>query len=384
MADAPPGSFEAPLWRALAVFRVYALAYASILIARNSQRFARPAAGWVAVAAMAAWTAYTIYAYARPAWRRWPLLTADLAVAGACVLVSPWVIGADNLAGGMSTLPIAWFAAPVVAWAIAGGRRRGLLAAALMGAADLSVRGPLQQHNLTGTALMLLAGGAVGHVARLGVDAEDRLHRAVELEAATRERERLARGIHDSVLQVLALVQRRGAELGGEAAELGRLAGEQEAALRALVATAAPPTQDTELVDVPSAGGTDLRAALGRYAVPGVSLAAPAGPVTLPANVVAETAAAVGAALDNVRRHGGPGTRAWLLVEDEPAAVTVTVRDDGPGIAPGRLAGAAADGRLGVAQSIRGRIRDLGGTVTISSGAGGGTEVEIRVPRVGA
>ena len=37
-----------------------------------------------------------------------------------------------------------------------------------------------------------------------------------------------------------------------------------------------------------------------------------------------------------------------------------------------------------VAQSIRGRIRDLGGTVTISSGAGGGTEVEIRVPRVGA
>jgi 1-acyl-sn-glycerol-3-phosphate acyltransferase len=52
---------------------------------------------------------------------------------------------------------------------------------------------------------------------------------------ATRERERLARDIHDSVLQVLALVKRRGAGLDGEAGELARLAGEQEAALRTLV-----------------------------------------------------------------------------------------------------------------------------------------------------
>jgi hypothetical protein len=44
-----------------------------------------------------------------------------------------------------------------------------------------------------------------------------------------------ARDIHDSVLQVLAMVQRRGAEAGGAAAELGRLAGQQEAALRSLI-----------------------------------------------------------------------------------------------------------------------------------------------------
>ena len=42
---------------------------------------------------------------------------------------------------------------------------------------------------------------------------EGRLQRAVELEAVTRDRERLARRIHDSVLQVLALVHRREAEL---------------------------------------------------------------------------------------------------------------------------------------------------------------------------
>ena len=88
---------------------------------------------------------------------------------------------------------------------------------------------------------------------------------------------------------------------------------------------------------------------------------------------------AVGAAVDNARTHGG--TDAWLLVEDEPDGVTVTVRDDGPGIPEGRLVQAARDGRLGVAQSICGRVRDLGGTVDVHSAPGQGTEVELRVPR---
>jgi signal transduction histidine kinase len=94
-----------------------------------------------------------------------------------------------------------------------------------------------------------------------------------------------------------------------------------------------------------------------------------------------ELTAAARAALANVRRHCGAQSRAWVLVEDEPDQVTVTIRDDGPGIPAGRLAEAAADGRLGVSQSIRGRLRDLGGAATIRSTAGEGTEVELRVPR---
>ena len=72
-----------------------------------------------------------------------------------------------------------------------------------------------------------------------------------------------------------------------------------------------------------------------------------------------------------------------MLVEDEPDAVTVTVRDDGAGCEPARLETAAAEGRLGVAGSIRGRMADLGGTVTVVSAPGQGTEVELRVPRQG-
>jgi signal transduction histidine kinase len=60
----------------------------------------------------------------------------------------------------------------------------------------------------------------------------------------------------------------------------------------------------------------------------------------------------------------------------------VTIRDDGPGFPDGRLAEAAAAGRLGVSHSIRGRLRELGGSATISSFPGEGTEVELRLPRV--
>ncbi|WP_213453069.1 MacS family sensor histidine kinase [Rhizomonospora bruguierae] len=364
---------ETTLWRAIAVFRVAALGYAAILIANNFRGWSRPVLGWAVLALMVAWTGTVGWAYLTPRLRRWPLLGADLLVTGACLLASRWVIPPADLAHGAPTLPMAWVAGPVLAWAVAGGRRAGLISGLLLGAVDLSLRGRIADVTVNGTVLLLLSGVILGYLTRIGLDAERRLQRAAEREASARERDRLARGIHDSVLQVLALVQRRGAELGGEAADLGRLAGEQEATLRALVRSDFPET--------PGRGAVDLRAKLSGYASGTVQLATPAGPVPLPENVAAEVAAAVGSALDNVRVHCGPEQPAWVLVEDEGAAVTVTVRDGGPGIPAGRLAAAEADGRLGVAQSIRGRIRDLGGTVEIVTGPGQGTEVELRIPR---
>ncbi|MET8833090.1 DUF5931 domain-containing protein [Micromonospora sp. NPDC004540] len=369
-----PGGLEVPLWRSIAVFRFASLAYVGVLVLRDADRYAHPVAAGGVLLGMLAWTGVTAAGYGRPAGRRWPLLLADLGVVLAILLATPWVVGRAALAAGVPTLTVAWLAGPVLAWAVSGGRRRGAVAALVLGGADLATRERISQSSLTGVILMLLAGVVVGHVARLAVEAEARLQRAVELEAATRERERLARDIHDSVLQVLALVRRRGADLDGEAAELARLAGEQEAALRALIgrAGAAPD----------GAGDTrDLRDLLDRYASTTVQVAAPATPVPLPARVAGELAAAVGAALDNVARHGGG--RAWVLIEDEGETVTVSVRDEGPGIPDGRLAEAAAQGRLGVAQSIRGRVADLGGEARIVSAPGAGAEIELTVPRSG-
>ncbi len=363
-------SYELPLWRALTVFRVAATIFAMLLAAARASHFIRPAGAVAGLALMAAWTAYTAYQYPRTTGRRWPLLWADLAVTAAGLLTTRWVLPADDI---VVTLPMVWIAGPVIAWAICAGRRAGVFAALAIGGCSMAVRGGEDLTGLNETVLLVLAAIAIGHVVRLTGDAAAYAQQLAEEQAAARERDRLARGIHDSVLQVLALVQRRGAELGGEAAQLGRLAGEQEAALRLLVGTRHDPAKRT--------GATDLRAPLRRLAGARVTLAAPAGPVPLPAGAAEEVAAAVGAALANVREHVGPDAPAWLLVEDEGDAVVVTVRDDGPGIAAGRLADAARAGRIGVAKSIRGRIEDLGGTVQIASVAGQGTEVEIRVPR---
>jgi signal transduction histidine kinase len=85
--------------------------------------------------------------------------------------------------------------------------------------------------------------------------------------------------------------------------------------------------------------------------------------------------------LGNVRRHAGPDAQAWVLLEDEGDGLRVTVRDDGAGFAAGRLAEAAAQGRLGVVQSIEGRLRAAGGSARLTSAPGQGTEVEPYAPR---
>jgi signal transduction histidine kinase len=359
------------------VFRIATLAYAVVLTARNFPRYDHPYGAWFVIAVMAAWTLVAISAYAWPRNRTWPLLTADVLLTAACVLSSRWIVGPELLAQGTPTLTITWMACPVVAVAIARPRWWGAVVAMAMGACDLIVRGLLNQATFSGTVIMVIAAIAVGHIAFLANQAQERLRMAAETEAAIRERERLARGIHDSVLQVLTLVQRRGAELGGEAAELGRLAGEQEAALRVLISPSAEPP-------AAMSGMVDLREVLGPHAATGVTVSAPATAVWLRARVARELASAVAAAIENVRRHCPPDVRVWILVEDEPTTVTVTVRDDGPGIRPGRLEEAAGQGRLGVAQSIRGRLADLGGTASITTGPQQGTEVELTVGRTGA
>ena len=355
---------DTALWRAIAVYRLAALLYAAGSMAAYTDTYARPRLGWAVLAGMALWTAAAAYLYSDPRRRRWPLLVADLALTVAALLASMLVMTAERIADGDPTLTVSWAATPVIAWAVHWGWAGGIAAAVTVGAAVVAeIRADVTRGSTNAVVLLLLLGTVVGYVVLLARRAETAYADAVRLQAATAERERLSRSVHDGVLQALALVSRR----AGDPA-LAALASEQESALRRLVSGRAEPVPLGEADLLPLLPtGADLQ------------LAAPALPVRLPAAVASELAAAVGAAIDNARQHGGAGV--WLLVEDELTAVTVTVRDNGPGIPPGRLEQAERDGRLGVAQSIRGRVEDLGGTVCVASPPGQGTEVELRVPR---
>ncbi|HEV8222064.1 MAG TPA: DUF5931 domain-containing protein [Streptosporangiaceae bacterium] len=367
-----------PLWRAIAVFRFASLGYAALLIAViNRAAYLRPGWAWAVFAAMTAWTVATTLAYARPARRTPLLLSADLAVTAGLLLSTAALQYPLAMRHGAMPVTATWVAGPVLAWAVQYGSRAGAATALILSGCDFLLRSEAITVALNGVVLLLLAGVIVGHLARLAAEVDAEHQHATQLEAASRERERLARDIHDSVLQVLALVQRRGAEAGGAAAELGRLAGQQETALRALVGSA--PAGGGPAAD--ASGDTDLRALVLPVQAEQVTVSVPAQPVRLGRQTADELTAAVLAALDNVRRHCGAQAHAWVLVEDEPGLVTVTIRDDGPGIPDGRLAEAAADSRLGVSQSICGRLRNLGGCATISSVSGEGTEVELRLPR---
>ncbi|MFJ6831302.1 MacS family sensor histidine kinase [Streptomyces sp. NPDC091209] len=388
-------SVEQPLWRALTGYRVLTVLYAIGLFATAYDTFARP---WVAVAYFAfllVWTLATLPRVSGAANCTKRFLAADLTVALAGIMLTRVADSAARIDSGGPTLPSIWTAGAVLAFAIKGGWRWAAFASTLVAAVNLIERGSPTRDTVHNVVLVWVASIAIGYVVEVARASERTLARALEIEATTRERERLARDIHDGVLQVLAMVQRRGSALGGEAAELGRMAGEQEVALRTLVSGGLVPvsrvSEDAALgavvraVDEPDdedpAGPVDLRALLAPYATARVTFSEPGAPVPLDPPVARELAAAVGAALDNVRKHVGADAAAWILVEDEPDAVIVTVRDDGPGIPEGRLAQAEGEGRLGVALSIRGRLRELGGAAELISVPGQGTEVELKVPK---
>lgn len=365
---------ETAVWRAVAVFRLLGLLYAAAVYLRRSDEYAHPLAGWVALGLMAAWTVSVSAAYRRPEGRRWAVLGLDLAVAMAAVVAGRFLDDPARIEAGAQTLPVVWAAAPVLAFAVRGGWPAGIGAATGVAVADLVHRGAFTVPTANNIVLLLLAGLVVGYTMSLARRGELALARALAVQAAAAERERLAREIHDNVLQVLALVGRRGQEAGGEAAEIGRLAAEQEQALRALISVTPEPV----------AGEVDLRALLSAYSSASVTVSAPATPVVLAATRAREVAAAVAAALANVAVHAGETARAWVLLEDQGDDVVVSVRDDGAGFEPGRLDRAREEGRLGVVASIEGRVRELGGTMAIESSPGAGTEVELRVPRESA
>jgi signal transduction histidine kinase len=372
--------------RALAALRVVLLAYAIFwnLTSRwVGYEDGHPTLTLVVLGLLAGWTGFALWAYEQPSRRTPALLVADLAVAVTAMLLTPYLQDAERVS---ATLPTFWVFGVVIAWAVRFHASGGLFAAAAVTAAELFVKADgdlgevLSGTTLQNVMLLWIGGGIIGYLTGLLQRMASERDLAERRAAAVEERARLARAVHDGTLQVLAMVQRRGQDQGGELAELGQLAGKQEAALRALIQgdAAALPSSGAER------GVADLMTRLRAFQSSSVSVAGPGVPVLLPAQVVGEVAAAVAECLTNVCRHVGLEAQAWVLVEDLGPSVLVTVRDEGPGIGEHRLEVARTEGRLGVAESICGRLSAAGGSARLTTAPGQGVEWELAVPREGA
>ncbi len=363
--------------RGLDVFRPIAVVYAALLTWLRHDEMVRPWAAVVTLAVMGGWS-LGLLVYRRRSRR---VVVAEVVIAVGAILMTPLADGAAAVAAGQYTLPTVWAAGSVAGAAVVAGARGGLLAAGAVAVADLvEIAGRPTQGTVHNIVILVLLGGLIGlavDLARSGLEREEQV--LLERERL-RERERIARVVHDGVLQTLAYVHRRGIELGGEAEELATLAADQERALRRFVSGAGAPG---DAVDLHGAEGAevDLRVSATAHERPGVTVSVPADPLLVDPQVARELGAALAAVLDNVARHAGEGARAWVLLEGDATGVELTVRDDGVGADPVELQAAAGRGRMGVSSSIRGRVEDLGGSATWTTRPGAGCTVRITVPR---
>jgi signal transduction histidine kinase/phage shock protein PspC (stress-responsive transcriptional regulator) len=217
------------------------------------------------------------------------------------------------------------------------------------------------------TWLALLSSAAVlGGVALVLFPWGVKFWRDLEAERAGRvratERAEIAAHLHDSVLQTLALIQRR----AGNEHDVVRLARAQERELRGWLYRD-PGKEAGQLSEGIKAAAGEVEDASGQ-AVEVVSV----GDCAMTERHEALVQAAREAML-NAARHGGGSVSVYLEVTD--GAAEVFVKDRGPGFDPESV---PAD-RLGVRESIIGRMRRHGGAATISTRPDG-TEVRLLLP----
>ena len=260
----------------------------------------------------------------RPQARAWVL--AELVVVVALVLSTEFVASDQWALDNQSWPTTLWATNATISAAILLGPIPGMLTGVVVMIASTVVKGFINYdlgRNAT-IVIELAVGLAVGMAAQTARRAHAELERATRLAASLEERERLSRQVHDGAIQVLALVARRGREIGGETAQLAELAGEQERALRRLVSSAdAEPRARRADRRRRAAAPTGIRPGVGERARrPGAARRrrSPTSCVRRPAN-----------ALDNVAAHAGPDARAYVLLEDLGDSVTVSIRDDGVG-----------------------------------------------------
>jgi signal transduction histidine kinase len=280
------------------------------------------------------------------------LVVATMALLGALGLSPAVVVGAGLLVGGVVLLarrgatlrPGGSFFIPGIALAMAG--------AVFMLDHLGSSRSFVGPGALTGALVLVLA----PWVWRLTSERGERIRLA--------ERAAIAARIHDSVLQTLALVQRD----ADDPLRVRALARRQERELRRWLYGSGYGTAETFADALAEAVADVEEAHLVR-----IELATAGDAPVDPA--LTDVVLAAREAMTNAAKHAQTDDIS-VYAEVDAALVSIFVRDRGSGFDPV----AVASGR-GIADSIEGRMRRAGGSATITSSPGGGTEVELTMPR---
>jgi signal transduction histidine kinase len=227
--------------------------------------------------------------------------------------------------------------------------------------ASLALLHPLTGLLLVAAAIALLLGPWWLRIARDLV-----LERSAR--ARAEERADMASHMHDSVLQTLALIQRR----ADDPQQVVQLARAQERELRSWLFEGRAPgeTDATSFADGVRLIQRDVEA---RHGVPVEVVTV--GDCPLDDDLSALLAAA-GEATVNAAKWSGAGVIS-LYAEAEPDQVEVAVRDRGKGFDPGAVPG----DRKGLSESVHGRMARHGGSATVQSAVGEGTKVTLRMPR---
>jgi signal transduction histidine kinase len=186
--------------------------------------------------------------------------------------------------------------------------------------------------------------------------------------ARAEERADFAAHMHDSVLQTLALIQRR-AEDPQAVVQLARA---QERELRSWLFEGRAPG-DTDASSFAEGVRQIQRDVEARHGVPVEVVTV--GDCPLDEHVAALLAAAREATVNAAKWSGAAVIS--VFAEVEPDKVNVAVRDRGMGFDPA----AVPDDRKGVAESIRGRMSRHGGEAAVQSAPGEGTKVTLTMPR---
>jgi two-component system nitrate/nitrite sensor histidine kinase NarX len=202
-----------------------------------------------------------------------------------------------------------------------------------------------------------------------------------------RERDRIAREMHDSMAQVLGVINMRlrlmqsqleqgdSRRISAEVAELAELASESYRDVReAILGLRESIATEEGLL------GT-LREYLQKYSRQSgieatLAYDGDTFPPLPPASEV-QVLRVIQEALTNVRKHAG-ASRAVVRIEARDGATVISIEDDGSGFDPTRIQD-VLEGGFGL-QAMRERVEQISGTLEIHSEPGTGTRVVVRLP----